>query len=211
MKDILAATWKLSRENRKAGIAKIAEELKGRDKNHLENRIAQLEKEGLIKKDRARIALTKKGRDEITVVVCGGVFDILHPGHVFILSEAKSFGDVLVVIVARDSTVEKRKRIPIVPEAQRVEMVSQLKPVDLGMLGYEGDPLKIIEDIEPDVIALGPDQHHDGERIKKEMSKRGITLEVKRIKEYKECELNSTKTILQRIIERDYPNSRNGG
>jgi FAD synthetase len=140
----------------------------------------------------------------------GGVFDILHPGHAFILKEAKSHADILVVIVARDSTVKKRKKIPIVPEEQRREMVGGLKPVDVSVLGYEGDTLRIVEEIKPDVIALGPDQHHDEQRIKMEMAKRGINLEVIRIKEYKECELNSTKAILQRIIERNYPNSRGG-
>ncbi len=139
------------------------------------------------------------------VVACGGVYDILHPGHAFVLERAKDFGDVLVVIIARDSTVESRKRIPIVPEIQRLEMVSQLKPVDIAVLGREGSFLDIIEEIRPDVIALGPDQHHDGEKIKEELKKRGVDVEVERIEEYKECPLHSTKNILLTIIESRYP------
>ena len=139
------------------------------------------------------------------VVACGGVYDILHPGHAFVLERAKDFGDLLVVIIARDSTVESRKRIPIVPEIQRVEMVSQLKPVDIAVLGKEGSFLDIIEEIRPDVIALGPDQHHDGEKIKEELKRRGIEVEVERVEEYKECPLHSTKDILLKIIERGYP------
>lgn len=142
------------------------------------------------------------------VVACGGVFDILHPGHAFVLDMAKDYGDLLVVIVARDSTVEKRKRIPVVPEHQRLEMVSQLKPVDIAVLGKEGSFLDIIEEIRPDVIALGPDQHHDADEIKENLKKRGIDVEVARIDEYKDCPLHSTKGILQKIIERGYPNER---
>ncbi|RMF90356.1 MAG: FAD synthase [Methanobacteriota archaeon] len=144
------------------------------------------------------------------MVVCGGVFDILHPGHVFILEKAKALGDLLVVIVARDSTVKGHKRIPIVSEEQRLEMVKGLKPVDAAVLGHEGDPLEIIEELKPDIIALGPDQHHSEKKIKEELEKRGLSVKVRRIEEYRECELNSTRAILQRILERGYPDSRKG-
>lgn len=142
------------------------------------------------------------------VVACGGVFDILHPGHAFVLEKAKEYGDMLVVIVARDSTVEKRKRIPIVPESQRLEMIRHLKPVDIAIFGKEGGFLEIIEEIRPDIIALGPDQQHDTKKIKEELKSRGVDVEVTRIEEYKECPLHSTKDILQKIIEWGYPNDR---
>lgn len=157
---------------------------------------------GLIEGD---IWLTDKGRKNLRVVVCGGVFDILHPGHGFFLEKAKSHGDVLVVVVARDSTVEKRKRIPVVPEKQRRNMVIYLKPVDLAVLGGEGHPLDIIEDLRPDVIVLGPDQKHSEEKLQEALSERGIEVEVTRVKEYKKCPLYSTKSILEKIIERGYP------
>lgn len=149
--------------------------------------------------------LTSKGRKQLKIVACGGVFDILHPGHGFILEKSKELGDLLVVIVAKDSTVMKRKRIPIVPETQRLEMVKYLRPVDLATLGEEGDYLKIIERIAPDIIALGPDQQHDAGKIKSDLEKRGLDVEVVRVEEYKEAPLHSTKDILQKIIERGYP------
>jgi FAD synthetase len=211
MKDILATIWRQNFAGGSCSRESLEAELKDCGFNEVKSVFAQLEDEELIATNEGSISLTDAGRKRIKVVVCGGVFDILHPGHAFILSEAKSIGDVLVAIVARDSTVEKRKRIPIVPEDQRVEMVGQLKPVDLAILGYEGDPLRIIEEIGPDVIALGPDQHHDEQKIKEEMQRRGIALKVERISEFKACELNSTKAILQRIIERNYPNSRGEG
>jgi FAD synthetase len=152
--------------------------------------------------------LTDQGRRQIRVVACGGVFDILHPGHGFFLQKSKEYGDVLVVIVARDETVERRKRIPIVPEEQRLEMVRLLKPVDIAVLGGRGDFLKIIEKIRPDVIVLGPDQTHDEDYIRSELERRGLKVEVKRIEEYKECALHSTRSILQKIIETEFPDQR---
>ncbi|NOZ76130.1 MAG: FAD synthase [Euryarchaeota archaeon] len=146
----------------------------------------------------------------IRVVVSGGAFDILHPGHGFFMEKAGEKGDILVVIVARDSTVEKRKRIPIIPEEQRREMVSYLKGVDVAVLGKEGeDFLDIIEEIRPDVIALGPDQHHREEDIRDELKARGLDVEVTRIKEYKECTFHSSRKILQKCMERGYP-EKNG-
>ena len=205
MKDLLAAIWGMQFKGGSANMDVLVSELYECSRDFLEEKLDSLTAKGLINKQKEGYVLTAAGREKIRIVVCGGVFDIVHPGHAFILNEAKKEGDVLIVILARDSTVEKRKRIPIVPENQRKEMVSNLKSVDIAVLGHEGDPLEIIEEIKPDVIVLGPDQHHREEKIKAEMEKRQINLRVKRINEYKECELNSTKTILEKIIERNYP------
>ena len=98
-----------------------------------------------------------------TVVLASGVFDLLHLGHVKFLEEAKKAGGEnaeLVVIIARDSTVEKTKgRKPIMSEDQRRALVESLKVVDKAVLGYENlDIGEVIENIKPDVIALGYDQ-----------------------------------------------------
>ncbi len=194
--EAIRALYKLELEKggaRPKDLASYRKELKGLLKN------------GMAARSDGEYRLTPKGRKKIKVVACGGVFDILHPGHGFVLEKARSLGDFLVVVVARDSTVMKRKRIPIVPEEQRLEMVGYLKAVDVAVLGEEGDYLRIMERIRPDVIALGPDQHHDGDRIKKELEKRGLSVKVVRVKEYKEAPLHSTRDILKRIIERGYP------
>lgn len=159
-------------------------------------------KEGYVYKTSEGYKLTEKGRRKIKVIVCGGVFDILHPGHGFFLEKAKEYGDFLVVIVARDSTVKKKKRIPIIPEEQRVEMLKYLKPVDIAILGTEGHFLDIIEKILPDVIVLGPDQNFDEKELEKELEKRGLKIEIKRIREYKNCPLHSTREILKKIVEK---------
>ncbi|MFQ6135715.1 MAG: adenylyltransferase/cytidyltransferase family protein [Candidatus Hydrothermarchaeales archaeon] len=208
MKEALKAIWLLefkygvATEN---GIKKVLEV------QDIVETINELLKEGLIREIENGYTLTKKGREQIVVVVCGGVFDILHPGHGFILEKAKELGDILLVIVARDSTVKKMKRIPIVPEKQRLEMVGYLKPVDIAVLGKEGDFLDIIEEIRPDVIALGPDQRHNEDDIKATLKERGLEVEIKRIEEYRECPLHSTNDMLQKIIEMKYPHPPSEG
>ena len=97
-------------------------------------------------------------------VMATGTFDLLHPGHGIYLNEAKKLGGEdakLYVVIARDSTVEKRKRYPIVGEQQRLELIKMIKGVDEAYLGNEnGDFLKIVEEINPDIIAIGADQRH---------------------------------------------------
>jgi len=78
-----------------------------------------------------------------------GTFDIIHPGHGYYLRESKNLGGKdtkLVVVVARDVTVRKRKRVPIVNEVQRLEVVKMLKPVDEAYLGHTTDMFEIVED-----------------------------------------------------------------
>jgi FAD synthetase len=140
----------------------------------------------------------------MTTVVAQGTFDILHPGHLHYLREAKAMGDELYVIVARSSNVT-HKPGPVVPGHQRVEMVGGLKPVDQALLGHSEDIFVPIEEIEPDVIALGHDQHHDDDAIEAAARERGVDLEVRRAsaRETGEGEeLLSTGRIIDRILER---------
>ncbi|MCX8204390.1 MAG: cytidylyltransferase family protein [Candidatus Nezhaarchaeota archaeon] len=136
-------------------------------------------------------------------VLVAGVFDLIHPGHLYFLQQAKELGEVYVV-VARDSTVEKVKgRRPVVPENQRLKVVSQLKPVDRALLGEEGDLLKVVEQVKPDVILLGPNQPFSEERLKEELKRRGLEVQVLRIKEvYKDCELYSSSMIIKEVLSR---------
>ena len=175
MIDLLKVIWKMEIQNIPVESASIL--------NRFEERIIKKAiKEKLIKSSGNTLQLTEQGREKIKIVACGGVFDILHPGHGFFLQNAKKYGDILVVIVALDSTVKKRKRIPIINQEQRCELVSHLKPVDYSVLGKEGDILKIIETLNPSVIVLGPDQRHDKEKMEEELMKRGLKVKIKRIK-----------------------------
>lgn len=135
-------------------------------------------------------------------VVAQGTFDILHPGHVHYLNEARAMGDELHVIVARAGNVT-HKPAPVVPGSQRVEMVQALEPVDEARLGHPEDIFVPIEQIDPAVIALGHDQHHDTSAIEAQLADRGIDCEVRRAsgREAADDELLSTGLIVDRILE----------
>jgi len=125
--------------------------------------------------------LTEAGRKRIVVVFTGGVFDIIHPGHIYTLSSAKNLGDVLVVTVATDKTVKKMKgHSPLNGEAKRVELVAALRTVDLAPLGSETDMFEVVERVQPDVIALGYDQKHDIDELALGASSRGLHIKVVR-------------------------------
>lgn len=137
-------------------------------------------------------------------VVAQGTFDILHPGHVHYLEQAATMGEELVVIVARKSNVEHKER-PICSARQRRDVVAALEVVDEALLGHEEDIFVPIEEIEPDVIALGHDQHHDDDAIEAELARRGIDCTVERADPREpshDGELLSTRLIIDRILER---------
>jgi FAD synthetase len=139
----------------------------------------------------------------MTQVVAQGTFDILHPGHVHYLREARAMGDRLTVILARNPNVT-HKPDPVVPARQRVAMVEALEPVDDARLGNPEDIFVPIEDIDPDIIVLGHDQHHDEEQIEGALDSRGIDCVVERASRRPrqfEDELLSSGTIIERIID----------
>ena len=130
-----------------------------------------------------------------------GTFDLLHMGHIYYLREAKKLGDELFVVVARDSTVRKLKHEPVTPEEMRVGLIRELKMVDEAVLGHEDDMYAVLKEIKPDVIALGYDQIHDEEKIKKELKKRKLDAKVVRLPKYSKIEdLNGTRRIIGKII-----------
>jgi FAD synthetase len=140
------------------------------------------------------------------IVLASGVFDLLHLGHVRFLEEAKRAGGSnaeLIVIVARDSTVENRKgKKPIMPENQRRALVESLKVVDEAVLGYEKfDIGKVIEKIKPDIIVVGYDQDGMEQTVKSYIEKQGLKIKIVRIGKFGEDELDSSSKIKQKIIE----------
>lgn len=135
-------------------------------------------------------------------VLVAGTFEIIHPGHIYLFQKAKELGKVIVV-VARDKNVERFKgRRPIIPESQRLEVVKNLKPVDEAVLGYEGpDILKIVEDLKPDIILLGPDQSFSERKIRNELKSRGLNINVIRLSDKRKCPLCSTSAIIEKIVK----------
>ena len=134
-------------------------------------------------------------------VMATGTFDLLHTGHLYFLKEAKKLGDTLIVVVATDSTVRKLKHEPINPEEVRLNLIKELKVVDEAYLGHEDDMYEIVEEIKPDIIALGFDQIHDEDKIKSELKKRKISANIARLTEFKEgSDLEGTRKIISKII-----------
>jgi FAD synthetase len=141
-----------------------------------------------------------------TIVLASGVFDLLHLGHVKFLEEAKKFGGKnaeLIVIIARDSTVEETKgRKPIMPENQRRALVESLKVVDEAVLGFEKfDIGDVIMRIKPDIIALGYDQAEMEQHVREYVDKHQLDVKVVRIGKFEEDKLDSSSKIRQKIIE----------
>lgn len=156
-KSILSAMYVAQLEG-KSPIAIIQEESK-LPESIINSKIDLLVKNQLVNEDRT--SLTDIGRDSLKVVLAGGVFDIIHPGHIHTLNAAKALGDVLVVVVATDHTaVRMKKRKPLHTQEQRQELVNSLKMVDLCLVGQEDDIFKTVNLVRPQIIALGYDQVH---------------------------------------------------
>ena len=139
--------------------------------------------------------------DLLTRVLATGTFDLLHPGHVYFLTQARALGDELFVIVARDSNVTHKPK-PIVPEEQRLEMVNALGMVERAFLGSEKDMFEPLKHIRPDIITLGYDQRFDTDMLEKELTKRGLPANVVRIPLSKECPFCSTGAIIKEVLRR---------
>ncbi len=139
---------------------------------------------------------SKKGKR----VIATGVFDIMHPGHLHFLRMARELGDELLVVIARDCTVEGLKRHPIMSERSRREMVEALDIVDGAYLGYDGDRFRIVRELRPDVIALGYDQKDEEEDLKLHLKENGLDVEVVRI-DKRSGDISGTSEIIERLRE----------
>jgi len=137
-------------------------------------------------------------------VLVAGTFDIIHPGHIFLINEAAKLGDVYV-IVATDNNSTKFKGYPTtIPENQRLEVVKSLKYVKEAKLGRkDNNTLKTVKEINPDIILLGPDQKYSITTLKKNLENIGLGhIEVRRLKKYYDkYSLHSSSLIKKKIIE----------
>ena len=133
-------------------------------------------------------------------VFVAGTFEIIHPGHIAYLRHAWTLGRV-VAVIARDSTVRKIKgRDVIIPENQRLEVISNIVYVHKARLGYEDDMFRVVEEERPNIILLGPNQPFSEDSLREELRKRGLgNIEVIRFNDYANCPLCSTTKILKAI------------
>jgi FAD synthetase len=151
-------------------------------------------------KERTQTSLHKR------VVLASGTFDLLHLGQVRYLEEARKAGGPqakLIVIVARDSTVVKRKgKRPVMPEDQRRVLVESLKVVDEALLGFEEFNMnRVVEKIQPDIIAVGYDQAGIEEEVRRALVEKIQGIQIVRIGRFGDKELSSSSKIKRKIIE----------
>jgi len=121
------------------------------------------------------------------VVLVFGTFDIFHKGHENFLRQAKSHGGFLVVVVARDKTVETVKgKLPRNKEKVRLENIKKSKLADRVVLGSLGDKYAIIKKVEPDIICLGYDQDSYVDNLAEKLVAIGLkNVKIKRLKAFK--------------------------
>ncbi len=139
-------------------------------------------------------------------IAVSGAFDLLHPGHTFLINEASKLGEVYV-IVARDVNVKKFKgESPVLPEDQRLEMVQNLKNVKKAIFGkIDSDYLKIIEEINPDIIMLGPNQKVTIKMIKNGLKKKGLEkIKIIRLEKFYNKHKFHSSTLIKEKIIKDY-------
>jgi len=139
-------------------------------------------------------------------VLATGAFDLLHYGHLKFLEASKKVGGKnsrLVVLIARDSTAERLKgKKPIMSENERRTLVANLKPVDQAVLGYRKFSVrKVIQNIRPDIIAVGYDQQEVRKAVEKVIEENGLKARIVRVGRFGSPGLSSSK-IKRRVIEK---------
>ncbi len=132
-----------------------------------------------------------------------GTFDFLHRGHLYLLEQARKYGDYVVVLVARDATVKKIKgRLPIHNEQERKALVENIRLVDRAVLGDRHDPYRAITEIKPDVICLGYDQQHTfALALKDELAQRNLHIKIVRLAPYEPHRVKSS--FLRALVQKE--------
>ena len=114
------------------------------------------------------------------VVLCHGVFDLLHVGHIKHFKTAKNFGDILVVSITSDKYVNKGPNRPHFNENHRVEAISSLTEVDFVILNRNTTAIPVIKKLKPNIYCKGPDYKIHSNDVSKE-----IKNEIKIVKKFK--------------------------
>lgn len=140
-------------------------------------------------------------------VLVAGVFDIIHPGHIELLRRAKALagsGGKLVVLIARDSTVEAMDgKPPVMSEEARKFIVENLKPVDEVMLGFKPPSVeRVLEAVKPDLVVLGYDQSGFKTRVLEAAGRLGLKVKVVQMSRFKHYTPSSSSEVKRLIAER---------
>lgn len=126
------------------------------------------------------VAKTKKKPDNRIVVLTGGTFNSLHPGHEYLLKKSKILGDYLVVVLAHDKHNKKPNAMPAKIRKRNVE---KLKIADTVVIGSPNSFVGVVHKFKPKIIVLGYDQKLPDEETKKAVKK--MKIKVVRFKKYR--------------------------
>jgi cytidyltransferase-like protein len=152
-----------------------------------------------------RYSLTENGRAQIKVVLAGGVYDVLHLGHLAALTEAKTLGDALIAVVATDTTVEMLKgRKPVFPEQDRRALVEGIKPVDKAILGYEDVGMgyeQVLIDVQPDIVAFGYDQANLEKSVLEIIERHNLRIQTVKLSKFDHEKYLSSTSVRQKLSE----------
>ena len=146
-------------------------------------------------------------------ILAAGKFDILHLGHIAYLEQARELAGEdgeLIVVLALDKTIEReRSAPPVFPQEQRRKIVESLVFVDRAVIGLDtNDHSIIVEQIKPDIIALGYDQYTDISALEKHFVEKGLNTKIVRLEKRDAEGLCSSTLIRKRIIEYYRENGR---
>lgn len=131
-------------------------------------------------------------RKQMKKVICFVTFDLFHLGHLNYFKQAKTYGDYLIVVLARDKTKQEQQKEMVFTEEERLELIKNLKLVDEAVLGYHHDFLKIIQEHQPQVICLGYDHQIKEQELTKKLNALGLNITIQRMKPYNTKQYKST-------------------
>ena len=130
-------------------------------------------------------------------VLVGGVFNIVHPGHVFFLKKSRELGDFLLVVIANDETARKTKKYAVVDQRTRKKNIEKLGIADKVVIGDAKDFMKVVRKERPDLIVLGYDQRMKEKDLKRMLAESGLECGVtrlrKKLKGYKTSKIIKNK------------------
>ncbi len=139
------------------------------------------------------------------VVLTTGAFEVIHPGHIYLLKQARRLAGKrgkVIVVLATDETIRQRKgREPVMGEEERLQVMSSIRYVDEVVIGYR--PLsfeKVIRRFRPDVVLFGYDQVGIEKAFREFVASRGIEVRIVRARALPGTERMSTTAILNRVV-----------
>ncbi len=208
LKTLLKAAYLLTLENGSFDVETFSEKIMRTQEEGkaLISVIRSLNMVEPISSSKGTYKITAGGRNNLKLVLLGGVFDIVHLGHIETIKSAKELGDMLLVVVASDETVKSSKgRAPLNSQHNRAELLSHFNIVDIVHEGNP-DPSKFIEvviDYQVDVIALGYDQSSMETRLHDLLNEQGLNdIEVIKLKTSVPNEKSSLK--LKNLDEKSF-------